>query len=77
MLLPCNSLNSEYYLEDRVYENCNNDLGKLLEYLNGLPYMVVYQNIGRFIIDEYGGSSIKKESVLTKVRSNADNQWVD
>ena len=77
MLLPCNSKNSVYYLEDRDYEDCNDDLAKLLEYLNGLAYMVVYQNIGRFIIDEYGGSSIKKESVLTKVRSDAENQWVD
>ena len=42
MLVACNTKNSEYYLEDRVYEDCNEDQAKLLEYLNQLPYLIVY-----------------------------------
>ena len=77
MLIPCNTKNSAYYLEDRVYENCNEDQAKLLEYLKGMPNMIIYQNVGRFIIDEYGDSSIKRESALKIIRSNGENQWID
>lgn len=75
LYLPCNSENSAYYLEDRTYENCNDDKAKLLEYLNGLPVLIVYQNTARFNINQYGDQSIKKESVMTVRRSNVENSW--
>lgn len=65
MLLPCNMretlLGGE---EDKIPDDCNYDKNELIKYLGPLR-MLIWKNVGRFELDEYGEGRISKESVIT------------
>jgi len=69
MLTPCNfkpDINASD-AENRIPEDCNWDKDKLIEYI-GPSQMLLYYNVGRFQLDEFGERRIKKSSVVKPIQ---------
>ena len=67
MLMPCGSDDTLYGgIEPRIPDDCNFDRQKMLDYLGPLQ-MLIWKNVGRFQLDEFGNRRIQKESVVTPI----------